>query len=87
MMDDQAEYITALVTGAVKRPSEADMRRAIVTEREWAARQFPDSPRYGLELDPRRYRKLLAREYARNGMRRAAPPPFAPTAASSPHKI
>ena len=71
MMDDQAEYIAALVTGAVKRRSEADMRRAMLREREWLQTQFPDSPRYGLELDPRRYRRLLSREYARNHVRRA----------------
>ncbi len=71
MMDDQAEYIAALVTGAVKRRSEADMRRAMLREREWSQIQFPDSPRYGLELDPRRYRRLLTEEYSRNHVRRA----------------
>ncbi len=72
MMDDQAEYIAALVTDAVKRPSENEMLSAIETERAWSARQFPDSPRYGLELDPRRYRKLLALDYARNTVERSA---------------
>ncbi|WP_309610585.1 NAD(P)-binding domain-containing protein [Sphingomonas sp.] len=67
MMDDQAKYIAALVTGAVKRPAEAGMRRAIAIERAWTATQFPDSPRYGLELDPRRYRKLLATDYRGRG--------------------
>jgi dimethylaniline monooxygenase (N-oxide forming) len=66
MMDDQAAYLTAMVTGAVKRPSRAEMQAAIATERAWSATQFPDSPRYGLELDPRRYRRLLAKEYQRN---------------------
>ena len=70
MMDDQADYITALVTGAVKRPPETNMRSAIATERAWTATQFPDSPRYGLELDPRRYRKLLAADYKRNRVSR-----------------
>lgn len=72
MMDDQAEYIAALVTDAVKRPSENEMLSAIETERAWSARQFPDSPRYGLELDPRRYRKRLALDYARNNVKRCA---------------
>lgn len=72
MMDDQAEYIAALVTKAVKRPSENEMRSAIETERAWSASQFPDSPRYGLELDPRRYRKRLALDYARNNVKRSA---------------
>jgi dimethylaniline monooxygenase (N-oxide forming) len=68
MMDDQADYIASLITRAVKRPSEDEMLGAIETEREWAISQFPDSPRYGLELDPRRYRKRLALDYQRNGV-------------------
>ena len=72
MMDDQAEYIAAFVTGAVKRPPESEMLAAIETERAWAASQFPDSPRYGLELDPRRYRGRLALDYARNNVNRRA---------------
>lgn len=70
MMDDQAEYIAALATGAVKRRSEQEMVEAIADERAWAAKQFPDSPRYGLELDPRRYRRNLALDYARNNIKR-----------------
>ncbi len=70
MMDDQAEYITALISGDIKRPPPAEMLDAIATEITWSASQFPDSPRYGLELDPRRYRRLLARDYARNGVQR-----------------
>ena len=72
MMDDQAEYIAALVTRAVKRPPESEMLAAIATERAWSATQFPDAPRYGLELDPRRYRKRLALDYARNRVKRRA---------------
>lgn len=70
MMDDQAAYIAAMATGAIQRPSEATMIAAIATERAWAQRQFPESPRYGLELDPRRYRKRLALDYAANGVKR-----------------
>lgn len=72
MMDDQGAYIAALIIGAVKRPSEREMLAAIDTERAWAASQFPDAPRYGLELDPRRYRKRLALDYARNHVKRRA---------------
>ena len=76
MMDDQAEYVAAIIDGRVKLPSQESMMKAIADDHAWAARQFPDSPRYGLELDPRRYRGLLARDYARNGVtRQAAPPP------------
>lgn len=70
MMDDQAEYIAAMASGALRRPSEQAMLAAIETERTWTRKQFPDTPRYGLELDPRRYRKLLARDYARNRVHR-----------------
>ena len=65
MMDDQADYIAALATGALTLPDAAAMRAAIAADQAWSARQFPDSPRYGLELDPRQYRKTLAREYRR----------------------
>ena len=74
MMDDQSEYVTAIVTGRVKLPDRATMLKAIQADHDWAAKQFPDSPRYGLELDPFRYRKLLAREYASNGVKRTGAP-------------
>jgi hypothetical protein len=45
------------------------MQADIEAERAEIARLYPDSPRYGLELDPRRYRKDLAGEMRR---RRAA---------------
>jgi len=70
MMDDQAEYIAAVASGAVKLPDEAGIRSAIAADHAWATKQFPDSPRYGLKLDPRRYCQALARAYARNGMAR-----------------
>lgn len=73
MMDDQSEYVAAIVSGRVKLPDTEAMMKAIRADHEWAAKQFPDSPRYGLELDPHRYRRLLAREYARNGVGRGAP--------------
>ena len=63
MMDDQSEYVAAIATGRVKLPDAAGMQKAIQADHDWSAKQFPDSPRYGLELDPHRYRRLLAREY------------------------
>ncbi len=65
MMDDQAEYIAAIAGGAIKLPARDTMLAAIAADHAWAEKQFPDSPRYGLELDPFRYRKLLARDQAR----------------------
>ena len=74
MMDDQSAYVAAIAAGQVKLPPEAAMRQAIAADHAWSAQQFPDSPRYSLELDPRRYRKLLAAEYARNGVALQPPP-------------
>jgi dimethylaniline monooxygenase (N-oxide forming) len=73
MMDDQAEYIAGIVSGVVKLPSKEDMLTSISDDHAWAKKQFPDSPRYGLELDPRRYRKRLAQEYRRSGIKRPIP--------------
>lgn len=67
MMDDQAEYIAAVAGGQVRLPDREGMLAAIRADHDWAAKQFPDRPRYGLELDPRRYRQMLARDYARSG--------------------
>ena len=74
MMEDQSEYAAAVAGGAIRLPSKAEMRQSIEDDLEFQRRQFPDSPRYGLELDPVRYRKRLAREYKRN---RAARVPVA----------
>lgn len=78
MMDDQAEYIAAIASGALTLPSKAAMEKAYSDDHDWQARQFPDSPRYGLELDPRRHRKALARDYARSGVTRVAAVPAPP---------
>jgi hypothetical protein len=71
MMDDQAEYIAAIVSGTIKLPDRAAMLAAIAADHAYAAAQYPDSPRYGLELDPRRYRRNLAQDYARSGVAHA----------------
>ena len=83
MMDDQAEYIAAVASGALKLPGREAMLAAIADDHAWSAKQFPDSPRYGLELDPRRYRKLLARDYARSGAARTPPAPVRPAASEA----
>ena len=74
MMDDQSEYVAAIAGGAVTLPGPDAMRAAIAADHAWAARQFPESPRYGIELDPVRYRRALARDYARNGLARPVTP-------------
>ncbi len=63
MMDDQAEWVSALASGKMVPPSDDEMRQAIKDERAFVEKTYPDSPRYALELDPRTYRKQLAREF------------------------
>lgn len=60
MMDDQAAWIAALETGRAGLPDQAAMAADIGRERAGIARLYPDSPRYGLELDPVQYRRDLA---------------------------
>ena len=50
-----------LVNGRCGLPSVAEMNRAIDQERITIQKLYPDSPRYGLELDPVDYRRQLAR--------------------------
>lgn len=68
MMDDQAEWVAAIESGRVALPEPADMTRAIAADREDKIKRYPDSPRYGLELDPCDYRAGLSREM-RQGMK------------------
>lgn len=75
MMDDQSEYVAAIASGAIKLPDTAELKRAIQEDLDFQKTQFPDSPRYGLELDPVRYRKRLAADYKRNGVFRRKPRP------------
>jgi hypothetical protein len=50
-----------LVNGRCGLPSVGEMNRAIDHERITIQELYPDSPRYGLELDPVAYRQALAR--------------------------
>jgi dimethylaniline monooxygenase (N-oxide forming) len=87
MMDDQSEFVAAIATGAIKLPDQAAMQASITEEKAWSAAQFPDTPRYGLELDPRRYRKILASAYAKNKVERNQTTPIvavAPKATLAP---
>lgn len=60
MMDTQSELMTALISGRISRPSAAAMKADIAAEQRFMAGRFPAAARYGLELDPGRYRKQLA---------------------------
>jgi dimethylaniline monooxygenase (N-oxide forming) len=61
MMDDQAKHIAALATGKYSLPDKENMLKSIEAEREHIRQHYPDSPRYGLELDPIEYRAQLAK--------------------------
>ena len=60
MMDDQAEWVAAIEAGEVGIPSLAEQQRGIEAERALINANYPDRPRYGLELEPVWYRKALA---------------------------
>ncbi len=65
MMDDQAEWVAELVTGAAAPPDEATVRAAMAEEQAFLRKHYPAAPRYALELDPVFYRGQLAREQRR----------------------
>ncbi|QHE84824.1 flavin-containing monooxygenase [Hydrogenophaga sp. BPS33] len=65
MMDDQAEWITELVSGTEARPDAADMQRVMAEEQAFLRKHYPSSPRYALELDPVFYRRQVERERQR----------------------
>jgi dimethylaniline monooxygenase (N-oxide forming) len=83
MMDEQSEYVAAIASGAIKLPDKAGLKQAIKEDLDFQKTQFPDSPRYGLELDPVRYRKRLAADYKRNGVFRKIPRPVKPAPITS----
>ncbi|MES2536965.1 MAG: NAD(P)-binding domain-containing protein [Pseudomonadota bacterium] len=72
MMDDQAEWMAALAVNELGLPAREEMERAIRNERDTITRLYPDSPRYGLEFDPRAYRAALAAEMRRGAKDRPA---------------
>jgi cation diffusion facilitator CzcD-associated flavoprotein CzcO len=65
MMDEQSAYMTAVVSGTVGLPSPAEMKNDIAVEQRYVEKNFPGAARYGLELDPVRYRRKLAESMAR----------------------
>ncbi len=83
MMDDQAQWITALVCGNEKLPAEPHMRRVMEQEQAFLRRHYPGSARYALELDPAFYRKQLQQARKRGATavsphRRKPEPPGVP---------
>jgi dimethylaniline monooxygenase (N-oxide forming) len=62
MMDVQSEWVAALVSGKCALPSPAEMRARMFEDERFVAKTYPSAPRYGLELDPVRYRRQIAQE-------------------------
>lgn len=60
MMDVQSKYVAALVSGRITLPGRDAMVADVEAERRRLERRFPGSARYGLELEPHRYRKQIA---------------------------
>lgn len=81
MMDDQAEWVAELVAGRAGLPDQAAMEADMLAERAAIKASYPDSPRYGLELDPQEYRTSLAAERRRNERSRSKRRPGAATTA------
>lgn len=65
MMDDQAEWITEMVSGTEAMPDALEMQRVMAEEQAFLRKHYPGSPRYALELDPVFYRRQLERERRR----------------------
>jgi cation diffusion facilitator CzcD-associated flavoprotein CzcO len=59
MMDVQSRLLASVLRGDTALPSPAEMHRDIARERRYLVKNFPASARYGLELDPRRYRRQI----------------------------
>ena len=72
MMDNQAEWVAEIVSGAVALPPEPEMKAAIAAEHLFLKRRYPGSQRYALELDPRVYVGMLTRERALGRKRASA---------------
>lgn len=62
VLDLQARWVTAAIAGRVALPSPDEMRAEIQDDQRRIAKRYPGSPRYGLELEPRRYSIRMSRE-------------------------
>jgi hypothetical protein len=54
-MEKQAELAALAALAKIQLPSSAAMLRDIDKSRQFVERRYPASPRYGLEIDGRRY--------------------------------
>jgi glycine/D-amino acid oxidase-like deaminating enzyme len=74
VVEAQAEWIAAVLTGRLRLPPPAQMRRAIKRAERRTRQRFPDESPYSIRCDPHAYRRLLKSDLrrARRGVWRAA---------------
>jgi dimethylaniline monooxygenase (N-oxide forming) len=74
VVETQAEWIAAVLTGRLRLPPPAQMRRAIKRAERRTRQRFPDESPYSIRCDPHAYRRLLKSDLrcARRGVWRAA---------------
>jgi len=58
----QTEWVAALVSREVPLPSPEEMRAGMLDDERFVEKTYPSAPRYGLELDPVRYRQQITEE-------------------------
>jgi dimethylaniline monooxygenase (N-oxide forming) len=65
LVEIQAQWLAAVLAGAVDLPDAAAMEREIAAHRHWIDRQYVGSARYTLEVDFRRYAAQLRKDMKR----------------------
>jgi Flavin-binding monooxygenase-like len=65
VVETQAEWIAAVLTGRLRLPPPAQMRRAIKRAERRTRQRFPDESPYSIRCDPHAYRRLLKSDLRR----------------------
>jgi hypothetical protein len=65
VVETQAEWIAAVLTGRLGLPPSAQMRRAIKRAERRTRQRFPDESPYSIRCDPHAYRRLLKSDLRR----------------------
>ncbi|HEX6581357.1 MAG TPA: NAD(P)-binding domain-containing protein [Actinomycetota bacterium] len=79
VVEDQAEWIAALLTGHLRIPPTKQMRRAIDRAERRTRERFPEESAHSVRCDPHAYRRLLRsdlRRARRRALQREGPPLF-----------
>ena len=65
MMDIQCKWLAAVIDGEIPLPGKPEMIREYEAAQQHMAKLYPNTPRYGLELDPREYGLALREDFQR----------------------